>query len=792
MTTVGNGTTLTVTSGQIVQGALVLEGGFLRVLAGGTIIDTINNIGYDLIEAGGAAIGTIATGTVSITSFGWATTPGTEYVAFGGISTGAALQAAHQDLYGRAINTSVGWDSIQWVFSGGIATGTTLTGGVEIVSGIPLQADATQLVFAGGNATDTTINAFGLMIVESDAVAVNTTLNGGLALVAGQINGATINNGVLSVSGTGTATTINDGGILSDDGGTIVDTQINGGGLANINSGTLQGTTAINDGTLELHAGAVANGPIAFVGSSGTLTLDDPISLNTIISRFDTSDKLKLAANHLDAGGYSPRFDNGGSLILDSTDLLHIIENGVIYDLRFNPLEDFSGKAFELVPDSDGVDVVVGNLASIPSGQTVSSDQVGSTQVGSSNIQNVFGSAIAATIHGGGYQNVESGGSATSTIIRNGGVQEVLGGGVDIGATIAGGSQVILLGGTTSGTTTNSGVQTVYGTSHQATVNSGRIVVNFGGTTTDAILNNGGFEFVQYGGTAISTTVNGGGFLGTDGGGAMFGTIINSGGIANVPSSEITNPTINGGTLILHSDSTVDGAIHIAASASTLELIDADPTTTTSQFDGSTLTVSSTGTTYQFQIAGANGSTLNVRPGKFGGTDFVFDLPTNHPPEVSGAIVSSKSEDDPAYTVDLLQFSSDPDDDVLHVAIVAGLATGVTLDGDTLHVDPNAYDSLAVGEHATITVSYNVVDGNGGSVAQTATITINGANDAPTSLSRNVSVNDRSTVSARATDPDVHDHLSVVAASFAGHSVGISSGPFTIVYGKYGELFPVS
>src|SRR5436190_1064843 len=76
----------------------------------------------------------------------------------------------------------------------------------------------------------------------------------------------------------------------------------------------------------------------------------------------------------------------------------------------------------------------------------------------------------------------------------------------------------------------------------------------------------------------------------------------------------------------------------------------------------------------------------------------------------------------------------DPDSsDVLHVDAnsVSGLAAGVTLNGDSLSVDPNAYDHLAVGEHATVTVNYNVVDGNGGSVAQSATITITGANDQP-------------------------------------------------------------
>ncbi|WP_369292790.1 VCBS domain-containing protein, partial [Saccharophagus degradans] len=47
-------------------------------------------------------------------------------------------------------------------------------------------------------------------------------------------------------------------------------------------------------------------------------------------------------------------------------------------------------------------------------------------------------------------------------------------------------------------------------------------------------------------------------------------------------------------------------------------------------------------------------------------------------------------------------------------------------------MDPNAYNALAAGEREVITYSYDVEDGNGGCVSQTATITISGSNDAPT------------------------------------------------------------
>jgi len=58
---------------------------------------------------------------------------------------------------------------------------------------------------------------------------------------------------------------------------------------------------------------------------------------------------------------------------------------------------------------------------------------------------------------------------------------------------------------------------------------------------------------------------------------------------------------------------------------------------------------------------------------------------------------------------------------------------GVSLTGAVLSVDPAdaAYEGLAAGETTEIVVSYDVSDGHGGTVTQSATITITGTNDAP-------------------------------------------------------------
>ena len=65
-----------------------------------------------------------------------------------------------------------------------------------------------------------------------------------------------------------------------------------------------------------------------------------------------------------------------------------------------------------------------------------------------------------------------------------------------------------------------------------------------------------------------------------------------------------------------------------------------------------------------------------------------------------------------------------------NLTLTSGDASGISVGGNSLTVDPNAYNSLAVGESEVITYSYDVTDGNGGT-AQTATITITGANDGP-------------------------------------------------------------
>ena len=152
---------------------------------------------------------------------------------------------------------------------------------------------------------------------------------------------------------------------------------------------------------------------------------------------------------------------------------------------------------------------------------------------------------------------------------------------------------------------------------------------------------------------------------------------------------------------------------------------------------------------------------------------------SNDAPTVTAALSSAAAQDDAAYSIDLLAGASDVDAGaVLAVANVAGLVAGVTLSGNSLSVDPSQFQSLAAGQVETITVTYDVTDANGASIAQSATITITGSNDAPTVTAAlsSAAVEDDAAYSidllAGASDVDTGAVLSV--ANVAGLVAGVT------------------
>ena len=143
------------------------------------------------------------------------------------------------------------------------------------------------------------------------------------------------------------------------------------------------------------------------------------------------------------------------------------------------------------------------------------------------------------------------------------------------------------------------------------------------------------------------------------------------------------------------------------------------------------------------------------------------DLPT-----VSGSESLITNEDAPATSLDLLSNASDVDtSDVLNVTnltLVAGDDSGITVNGNSLDIDPAAYNGLGAGDVAVIDYTYHVVDGNGGTIPQMAKITINGVDDPAVAVDDTATTNEDVAVpiSVLTNDSDADDGESPVLDTF--------------------------
>lgn len=106
----------------------------------------------------------------------------------------------------------------------------------------------------------------------------------------------------------------------------------------------------------------------------------------------------------------------------------------------------------------------------------------------------------------------------------------------------------------------------------------------------------------------------------------------------------------------------------------------------------------------------------------------------NDAPVVAHPLTSETDEDQQPYTINLLTGASDVDDGhVLHAGQVteANGKGGWTVDGDSITINPDFYNSLNDGDVETLNLNYQVIDEHGASADQTLTVTIEGITDAP-------------------------------------------------------------
>ncbi|NRB75158.1 MAG: tandem-95 repeat protein, partial [Verrucomicrobiales bacterium] len=169
---------------------------------------------------------------------------------------------------------------------------------------------------------------------------------------------------------------------------------------------------------------------------------------------------------------------------------------------------------------------------------------------------------------------------------------------------------------------------------------------------------------------------------------------------------------------------------------------------------------------------------------------------------------SGSTDEDTAVSVDVLANDSDPDtaDNPLAIDSFTQPNPGsgsVFQVGDALVFDPgNDFGSLAVGETDVVSFTYTVINQSGASDVETVTITVNGANDAPTAVDDFESTGQNGTAnidllgsddSASAdSDPD-GDALSVIEVDgkVAGGTVTLTSGAtLTLLSGGTADYDP--
>ena len=380
--------TVNVSSGQTSAGLVVVSGGLLNVLSGGTTLSSILSGGNEVIFFGGLASGTVIN---SATLYDYGVANGT--IVNGGIDV---VEAS-----GSASGTTVSNGGEEYVTIGGTAITTTLRGGVSVVAGTVFGTTVSSgTLYEYGNASGTIING-GVEVVEAGGTANGTTVNNGgeeYVVSGGQTIQTTLNGGFGVTIGTAVGTKLNSGSIFYDYNtarGTIVNS-----GLEVVETGSIaSGTTVSNGGEEYVAVGGTASGTTlsggfalvvgAAIGAtvkSGTL-YEYGIASGTIVNG---------GVEVVEAGGTAngATVNNGGEE--------YVVAGGRVSGTTLN----------------GGFGVIAGTA-------------VGTEINGGATLYDL-GTASGTTVNGGGIEFVEPGATADNTSI-SGGTVEIASGGAATG-----------------------------------------------------------------------------------------------------------------------------------------------------------------------------------------------------------------------------------------------------------------------------------------------------------------------------------------------------------------------
>ena len=276
-----------------------------------------------------------------------------------------------QDIAGGIVTaTTINSGGIQNVTAGGYVSGDVVeSGGVVNVSGETLYyAPGGQFAEVIRSQVDSTIVGSGAALHLSGAgIASNTTVNGGVMTVSGSIADPLASNPYYNFpavdASAATGTILNSGSLSVSDGAVITSTTLNGGTLDVLDEGTANastihlgatelvetggviGATTIAGGSLDLKAGAISDDAITFSGP-GTLKIEQKVLSGT--STFASQIKDIALGDSIDLSGLS--YTSGATASVSGSTLT--VSNGAASESF--ALANASATHFGISKDSSG------------------------------------------------------------------------------------------------------------------------------------------------------------------------------------------------------------------------------------------------------------------------------------------------------------------------------------------------------------------------------------------------------------------------------------------------------
>ena len=325
-----------VSSGGVISADMVSSGGTQTVLGGVVLGGVVGLGGIETVSSGGLASGVTAEGTQIVVAGGSAegTIVYTNEEVGGGFVMGTQVREGLMYVQGTAtasgsaFNTTLTGDSLLYVVSGGVTSGTILSGLFD-----------QEIISASGSAFGTIVSS-GYQIVEGGFTSGTVLVSGGTQDI---YTGGVALNDVVTSGGTvedyaalaftealGSSTTFS--GTLTGS-GTLVQSGPGTLKLAGTVSGFI-GAYLISGGTLELTSpGNLASSTVQFAsGSTATLQIDGATAPSAVISNLNTGDVIDLAGlSFVSSGGISV---NGNTVTVTEGGMS---ESLTIYGASFYP-----------------------------------------------------------------------------------------------------------------------------------------------------------------------------------------------------------------------------------------------------------------------------------------------------------------------------------------------------------------------------------------------------------------------------------------------------------------------